>query len=173
MRSICEGIVIGVSSGLVLSILLGVFGWLRHLYLRSKQLRYIQTVIIKGKCDTHKEGKPTGRVGKAYFDAMCREVRWALQWQSSDLSYDQRAAFHNLFSRILNPPDSATDGTITDDKIDTCFGMLEDASFKFWVFRNPGGKSGSPGDTDGVEIKAAEMKVDGVAESLAVAEAAR
>ena len=45
--------------------------------------------------------------------------------------------------------------------------------FVFRVFRNPGGKSGSPGDTDGVEIEAAEMKVDGVAESLAVAEAAR
>ena len=43
----------------------------------------------------------------------------------------------------------------------------------FWVFRKPGGKSGSPGDTGGVEIKAAEVKVDGVAESLAVAEAAR
>ena len=42
-----------------------------------------------------------------------------------------------------------------------------------WVFRTPGGKSGSPGDTGGVEIKAAEMKVDGVAESLAVAEPAR
>ena len=42
-----------------------------------------------------------------------------------------------------------------------------------WVFRNPGGKSGSPGDTGGVEIKAAEVKVDGVAESLAVAEPAR
>ena len=41
------------------------------------------------------------------------------------------------------------------------------------VFRNPGGKGGSPGDADGVEIKATEMKVDGVAESLAVAEAAR
>ena len=41
------------------------------------------------------------------------------------------------------------------------------------VFRNPGGKRGSLGDTDGVEIKAAEMKVDGVAESLAVAEPAR
>ena len=41
------------------------------------------------------------------------------------------------------------------------------------VFRNPGGKSGSLGDTDGVEIKAAEMKVDGVAESFAVAESAR
>ena len=41
------------------------------------------------------------------------------------------------------------------------------------VFRNPGGKSGSLGDTDGVEIKATEMKVDGVAESLAVAEPAR
>ena len=41
------------------------------------------------------------------------------------------------------------------------------------VFRKPGGKSGSPGDADGVEIKAAEMKVDGVAESLAVAEPAR
>ena len=41
------------------------------------------------------------------------------------------------------------------------------------VFRNPGGKSGSRGDTDGVEIKAAEMKVDGVAESFAVAEPAR
>ena len=47
------------------------------------------------------------------------------------------------------------------------------AAYHFGVFRNPGGKSGSPGDTDGVEIKAAEMKVDGVAESLAVAEAAR
>ena len=44
---------------------------------------------------------------------------------------------------------------------------------KSGVFRNPGGKSGSPGDTDGVEIKAAEMKVDGVAESFAVAEPAR
>ena len=41
------------------------------------------------------------------------------------------------------------------------------------VFRNPGGKSGSRGDTGGVEIKAAEVKVDGVAESLAVAEPAR
>ena len=41
------------------------------------------------------------------------------------------------------------------------------------VFRNPGGKSGSRGDTDGVEIEAAEMKVDGVAESFAVAEPAR
>ena len=43
----------------------------------------------------------------------------------------------------------------------------------FRVFRNPGGKGGSPGDADGVGIKATEMKVDGVAESLAVAEAAR
>ena len=43
----------------------------------------------------------------------------------------------------------------------------------YGVFRNPGGKSGSPGDTGGVEIEAAEMKVDGVAESLAVAEPAR
>ena len=41
------------------------------------------------------------------------------------------------------------------------------------VFRKPGGKSGSPGDADGVEIKATEMEVDGVAESFAVAEAAR
>ena len=41
------------------------------------------------------------------------------------------------------------------------------------VFRNPGGKGGSPGDAGGVEIKAAEMKVDGVAESFAVAEPAR
>ena len=41
------------------------------------------------------------------------------------------------------------------------------------VFRNPGGKGGSRGDTDGVEIEAAEMKVDGVAESFAVAEPAR
>ena len=41
------------------------------------------------------------------------------------------------------------------------------------VFRNPGGKSESPGDSGGVEIKAAEVKVDGVAESLAVAKAAR
>ena len=40
----------------------------------------------------------------------------------------------------------------------------------FGVFRKPGGKSGSPGDADGVEIKSAEMEVDGVAESLAVAE---
>ena len=42
-----------------------------------------------------------------------------------------------------------------------------------WVFRTPGGKSGSRGDADGVEIKSAEMEVDGVAESLAVAEPAR
>ena len=48
-----------------------------------------------------------------------------------------------------------------------------DETFHKRVFRNPGGKGGSPGDADGVEIKAAEMKVDGVAESLAVAEPAR
>ena len=34
-------------------------------------------------------------------------------------------------------------------------------------------KGRSPGDTGGVEIKTAEVKVDGVAESLAVAEPAR
>ena len=41
------------------------------------------------------------------------------------------------------------------------------------VFRNSCGKSRSPGEGSGIEIKAAEMKVDGVAESLAVAEPAR
>ena len=46
-------------------------------------------------------------------------------------------------------------------------------SYQPRVFRKPGGKSGSPGDADGVEIKSAEMKVDGVAESFAVAEPAR
>ena len=36
-----------------------------------------------------------------------------------------------------------------------------------------GWKNGSRGDTGGIEIEAAEVKVDGVAESLAVAEPAR
>ena len=57
-----------------------------------------------------------------------------------------------------------TGGDVLDRRHDTIL---------WWVFRNPGGKSGSLGDTDGVEIKAAEMKVDGVAESFAVAESAR
>ena len=51
--------------------------------------------------------------------------------------------------------------------------LMDDPHIKGRVFRNPGGKGGSRGDTDGVEIEAAEMKVDGVAESFAVAEPAR
>ena len=45
--------------------------------------------------------------------------------------------------------------------------------YPYRVIRNSGGKSRSPGEGSGIEIKAPEMKVDGVAESLAVAEPAR
>ena len=47
------------------------------------------------------------------------------------MSYHQVAELRNLFCRILNPSDPAMDGTITDAKIATCFGMLEEDSFKF------------------------------------------
>ena len=83
-----------------------------------------------------------------------------------------RADLTDLDSMIINVRDPGSRDLISEALQAYRAGALRSA-IVFWVFRNPGGKSGSPGDTGGVEIKAAEMKVDGVAESFAVAEPAR
>ena len=46
--------------------------------------------------------------------------------------------------------------------------VVDESSLAVVVFKNPGWKSESRGDAVGVAIEAAEAKVDGVAESLAV-----
>ena len=51
MNAIIEGLLIGAGAGVVSSILLGAFHWIRRQWARCAQVRFLKAVITKGFAD--------------------------------------------------------------------------------------------------------------------------
>lgn len=102
-----EGIIIGVSSGIVL----GLFSWIGHsvrrYFSRREQIRYLRDLLVRFR-DLIVEAneihhRPSGRtfqrdvVQKAYYDDLRSQLKSTLNNRCSRLSYDEVREVQSVF----------------------------------------------------------------------------
>ena len=110
MDKIVEGVVTGVGAGVVVALILGVYGWVQRSCRRREQIHYIRTVIEKAEDDIQQAGPLVPGEGEA-LQANTDQVRFTIyQWlmriltialedRSGALSYKQR---YELKEFIMN-----------------------------------------------------------------------
>ncbi len=132
MDKIFGGIVIGVSSGIILSLFL----WIKDLIVscneRGEQIRHLSGLwveyrqMIYDADDLHVPtmGKPFRKndMQKAYFDCMQKDVQSILDGRSSRLSFDEIAAVRAVF---LFYTDFFPTVTLNEKGYDQIFDKLE------------------------------------------------
>ena len=131
MRTIIEGIVIGCSSEVILTI----FHHVMNLRKRYDQVKFIKKIIHEGRCRVLSKETQQRSIGThaitpneygthlriVYFEHMCREMKSALDGRTSRMKYEQVHELRSLFFRILDRGNMST-----CERISTCFGLLTD-----------------------------------------------
>ena len=116
METILEGIGIGVSAGLITTLIVGMFGWMKHPAARRNQRKYIAKTISYYRSLIYQANDFEAEVGlvkeanvqKAFLDAFQREIESIVRGRASSLSYDEvhenrKVLFTDLFPQaILN-----------------------------------------------------------------------
>ena len=111
--NIIEGVVIGVSSGLILSLFFGGKDFVNKRIERQDQIKYLVQLITKYRdliCKADTEYLPAvgqkaqkSELRKAYYDDLRRQLEAALQNRTSRLSYDEIKEVRDVFFTDLFP----------------------------------------------------------------------
>ena len=107
---IIEGVVIGFSSGVILSLFFGGMGYVNKYIKRRNQIRYFAQLILKYRALIH-NAKGTyfakevqrSEFCKAYYEDMTRQLDSTLTNRSSRLSYDEIKEVRDVFDTDLFP----------------------------------------------------------------------
>ena len=132
MEKILEGIVIGVTSGIILSLFFWTTGRIENRIERRDQIRYLASVIetsrgliysaetIEITLGSKKQRLERDDIRKTYYDDMRRQVDSILQGRASRLSYDEINEVRNVFYTDLYPT-----VVLNDKGYNNIFGKLE------------------------------------------------
>ncbi len=136
MGNIFEGLAIGVSSGIILSLCFWIKDLVNTRNERRNQIRYLSELLAKYRqmiydaSDFYAHGlNKTCRkddVRKAYYDYMRKKVQSTLDGRSSRLSFDEIEAVRTVFYTDLFPTVTVT---LNEKGYDQIFDKLE--SFKW------------------------------------------
>ena len=127
---IIEGIVIGVSSGIILSLFFGGKNYINKHVERRDQIKFLAQILVKNrdlifnaKSMRHPlSGIEAKReeVRKAYFEDMRRQLESVLQNRASRLSYDEIKEVKDIFFTDLFP-----DVVLNEKGYESIFNNLE------------------------------------------------
>ena len=107
-----QGIVIGVFSGLTLSLIFGIVTRIRNCWTRHKQILYLRQILIIGRerIYTAKEGRieeggfyrniPVESIRLALYIEMHKDLFSALQERTSGLKYEEMYSVKKAFQAI-------------------------------------------------------------------------
>ena len=112
-NDIIEGIVIGVSSGIILSLVFLAKDITNKFVERREQIRYLSNLIAKSRDRIHdakteyfpevKKEVTRAEFCKMYYDEMRKELEPVLKHRSSRLSYDEIKEVRKVFFTDLFP----------------------------------------------------------------------
>lgn len=133
MGTLYEGIVVGVTSGIILSLFFGLWNYVRNKLQRNNQVRFLASTIAEYRelifSAKDVEGpfpsampQPTGpNIKKAYFDYFVRRVDSIMRERSSQLSYEEVYSVLDIFRFHLIHPEYV----LNDTGYERFFGRLE------------------------------------------------
>ena len=139
MGPVEEGLLIGIGSGVSVSLIVGLMGWVRHRFRRRQQIVFIRRLILEGYKGVSRNYGPfppdiqisdeslQKQAQNAAFEAMYSRIQDALQGRAKDMTYDQIEGVRNAFfdyewlKRLNRPVNEEWAGKVFDQLWDLPF----------------------------------------------------